>query len=67
MCVCVCARVCARVFAIHLLSCVLCMHTCARVCDCVFVPVCVHQVDPFVKKLFWYKCPSEGGKVYVPR
>jgi hypothetical protein len=24
-------------------------------------------VDPFVRKLFWYKCPSEGGKIYIPR
>jgi hypothetical protein len=24
-------------------------------------------VDPLVKKLFWYKCPSGGGKVYVPK
>jgi hypothetical protein len=24
-------------------------------------------VDPFVRKLFWYKCPRNGGKLYIPK
>jgi hypothetical protein len=24
-------------------------------------------VDPFLRKLIWYKCPSEGGKIAIPR
>ncbi len=27
----------------------------------------VAVVDPFLLKFLWFKCPKEGGKMYIPK